>query len=76
MDAYQGREKEIILVSTVRSNAQGRLGFVSDDRRLNVALTRARRAVVVAGDPATLASDGTWKAFLDRCEEDGCVVRD
>mmetsp|Transcript_3070 Transcript_3070/g.9130 ORF Transcript_3070/g.9130 Transcript_3070/m.9130 type:complete len:576 (-) Transcript_3070:11-1738(-) len=74
VDAYQGREKNIILVSTVRSNAEGRLGFVADERRLNVALTRARKAVVVVGDRATLETDGTWRAFLERCARDGCVV--
>ena len=74
VDAYQGREKDVVLISTVRSNEKGNLGFVADDRRLNVALTRARRAVVVVGDPGTLASDETWRAFVARCEEDGCCV--
>ena len=74
VDAYQGREKDVVLISTVRSNEKGNLGFVADDRRLNVALTRARRAVVVVGDPGTLASDDTWRAFVARCEEDGCCV--
>ena len=74
VDAYQGREKDVVVISTVRCNEKGNLGFVADDRRLNVALTRARRAVVVVGDPGTLASDETWRAFVARCEADGCCV--
>ena len=56
-EAYKGREKELIVISTVRSNPDGELGFVRDARRMNVAISRARRGLVVCGDAATLGAD-------------------
>ncbi len=54
IDGFQGRDRDIVLYSTVRSNAAGRLGFVRDRRRLNVALSRAREALLIIGDVGTL----------------------
>jgi flagellar biosynthesis GTPase FlhF len=56
VDAFQGRDRDIVLYSAVRSNRQGNLGFLRDWRRLNVALSRARELLVIVGDSATLDS--------------------
>lgn len=75
VDGYQGRERDIVIFSAVRSNRQGNVGFLSDWRRLNVALTRARTALVVVGDSDTLANgDKHWAAFQKWCEGAGCIV--
>ena len=71
VDGYQGREKEIIVFSAVRANDQGEIGFLRDRRRLNVAITRAKRGLIVLGNPKTLRHDGTWRAWLDWAEERG-----
>ncbi len=55
VDGFQGREKEVVVLSLVRSNQEGEIGFLADVRRMNVALTRARRKLLVIGDSATLA---------------------
>lgn len=64
VDAFQGREKEIILVSCVRSSETQGIGFLSDPRRLNVALTRARVGLVLLGNPRVLSKNPLWAALL------------
>jgi len=69
VDGYQGREKEVIVFSCVRANEQGEVGFLSDFRRLNVAITRAKRGLILLGHPHTLRHDHNWKSYLEWMEE-------
>ncbi|MDY0165580.1 MAG: AAA domain-containing protein [Thermoguttaceae bacterium] len=76
VDGFQGREKEAVVISLVRSNPKGEIGFLSDVRRTNVALTRARRKLLVIGDGATLGRDPFYERMLDYFERLGayCTV--
>lgn len=71
VDAFQGREKEAICVSLVRSNDDGDLGFLADVRRMNVALTRARRRLFVVGDSATVGGHPFYEAFVQHTQAQG-----
>ncbi len=71
VDGFQGREKEAVIVDLVRSNDDGQIGFLKDIRRMNVALTRAKRFLLVVGDSATLGSDPFYQAFLQYAQEVG-----
>jgi superfamily I DNA and/or RNA helicase len=64
VDGFQGREKEAVIVDLVRSNAHGEIGFLANTRRMNVALTRARRFLLVIADSATLGDHPYYAAFL------------
>ncbi len=65
VDAFQGRERDIIYISMVRSNDKGEIGFLSDTRRMNVAMTRARKRLVMVGDSATLGGNAFYHQMLD-----------
>jgi superfamily I DNA and/or RNA helicase len=87
VDGFQGREKDIIILSTVRSNSSGHIGFLTDQRRLNVALTRAKDALLVVGNKRTLkmatlsewkvadqdADGGIWRRYIGWLEQRGLV---
>ena len=68
VDGFQGREKEAIVISLVRSNPKGELGFLKDIRRMNVAMTRARRKLLVIGDSATLSGNSFYRRMIDYFE--------
>jgi ATP-dependent RNA/DNA helicase IGHMBP2 len=71
VDGFQGREKEAVLISLVRSNPTGEIGFLADIRRTNVALTRARRKLIVIGDSATLSSQPFYSRMVTYFEDHG-----
>lgn len=71
IDSFQGQEKEIIILSLVRSNDDGDIGFLKDYRRMNVAITRAKEQLFVIGDSATIGGDGFYNAFLSYVEQNG-----
>ncbi|MCP5095335.1 MAG: AAA family ATPase [Chloroflexi bacterium] len=65
VDGFQGREKEAIVISLVRSNNKGEVGFLAETRRMNVALTRARRKLLVIGDSATITAHPFYARLVD-----------
>jgi ATP-dependent RNA/DNA helicase IGHMBP2 len=71
VDGFQGREKEAVVVSLVRSNPDGEIGFLADIRRMNVALTRARRKLIVIGDSATITSLPFYARLVEYFERAG-----
>merc|ERR1711957_881754 len=71
VDSFQGSEKELIIFSAVRSNNQRRVGFLSDWRRLNVMITRARRGLIVVGNLMTLSGDEWWSHYIDWARQSG-----
>lgn len=71
VDGFQGREKEAVIISLVRSNSNGDIGFLADVRRMNVALTRARRKLIVVGDSATIGTHLFYQQMLDYFEQIG-----
>ncbi|PBQ31854.1 IGHMBP2 family helicase [Sphingobacteriaceae bacterium] len=71
IDGFQGEERDVIYISLVRSNEKHEIGFLNDLRRMNVAITRAKKKLVVIGDSATIGSSDFYQQFLEYCEKNG-----
>ena len=69
IDSFQGQERDIVYISMTRSNTDGNVGFLTDTRRMNVAMTRARKKLIVIGDSATLSSIPFYADFITYAEE-------
>ncbi|ANB11668.1 ATP-dependent RNA helicase NAM7 [Sugiyamaella lignohabitans] len=74
VDAFQGREKDYIILTCVRSNDHQGIGFLSDPRRLNVAITRAKYGLVLLGNPRVLSKNSLWSHLLNHFRQRGCLV--
>ncbi len=75
VDGFQGREKEVIVISFVRANDRGELGFLTDLRRLNVAITRAKRKLIIVGNSKTLRAHPVYDSLIDYIEHRGKVLK-
>ncbi|OHT12774.1 hypothetical protein TRFO_17226 [Tritrichomonas foetus] len=65
VDSFQGSERDYIIISCARANSSGNIGFLTDQRRLNVAITRPRRGLIIVGHSQTLSSNEIWNKYLD-----------
>jgi predicted DNA helicase len=69
VDSFQGQERDIVYISMTRSNTENKIGFLSDIRRMNVAMTRARKKLVVIGDSGTLSHFAFYSDFISYAEQ-------
>lgn len=78
VDAFQGSEKDIIIFNCVRSNYESMieksLGFLLDERRLNVAITRPKYFLMVIGNSKTLKKSGVWENMINYCKVQGSFI--
>lgn len=76
VDSYQGRQLDVIILSCVRANRSAAgVGFVADMRRMNVSITRAKRALWILGSAATLHHSPVWAALLDDARRRGLLIQ-
>ena len=69
VDGFQGQERDVILISLVRANEDGQIGFLNDLRRMNVAITRARMKLIILGDASTLTKHPFYKKLYEYINE-------
>lgn len=74
VDSFQGQERDVIYISLVRSNEDGVIGFLSDYRRMNVAMTRARKKLIMIGDSATLGTHKFYSDLLEYVDQNNAYV--
>lgn len=73
VDGFQGREKEVIIISLVRSNDTNDVGFVADERRINVAITRPKRQLCIVGNSETIGKSGYLKDWVQWCQDNADI---
>jgi regulator of nonsense transcripts 1 len=76
IDSFQGQETEVVIFSAVRSNSFAGLGFLRDPRRLCVALTRARKGLIIIGDSSVLKSCRHWRSLIESCQDRNCFINE
>lgn len=75
IDGFQGREKDLVIFSAVRAREHKKIGFVADERRINVGLTRARASMLVIGHAGALSQDEHWANLIHHCKQRGYLYR-
>ena len=75
VDGFQGQERDVILISLVRANEAGQIGFLNDLRRMNVAITRARMKLIIIGDASTLSHHPFYRKLYQYIQEKGKVIQ-
>ncbi|MGZ5255917.1 MAG: C-terminal helicase domain-containing protein, partial [Flavitalea sp.] len=71
IDRFQGQERDVIFISMTRSNTDNQIGFLSELRRMNVAMTRAKKKLVVIGDSGTLSQNKFYADFIQYADQHG-----
>lgn len=71
VDSFQGQERDVVYISLTRSNNEGKIGFLADYRRMNVAITRAKLKLVIVGDSATIGQDDFYRELIAYAESAG-----